>query len=127
MHERVREHALRPHWLAVALQALGLCVDPSADPLALSIELPEGSLAIDVSSAGVEIAASEPWEPDVRLRCAAPIILGMAAGELDWSAAVRGGLEVEGSRAAVGVLRSAMTGARRGQTASQRGVSGWRA
>lgn len=113
MRQRAPEQAFRPHWLAVALQALGLRVDPSAEPLALSIELPEGSLALEVSSAGVEIVTSEGWEPDVRLRGVATSILGLAAGELDWRAAVRGGLEVKGSRAAIGVLRTSMTHALR--------------
>jgi ubiquinone biosynthesis protein UbiJ len=113
MQHRARRQAFRPHWLAVALQALGLHVDANARPLALSIELPEGRLALSVSSTGVEIANSEQWEPDVRLRGVATNILGLAAGDLDWNAAVRGGLEVQGSRAAIAVLRASMSNALR--------------
>jgi DNA-binding HxlR family transcriptional regulator len=109
MHHRGQKQEFRPHWLGVALQALGLRVDSSAEPLVVQIDLPEGSLLLDMSNAGVELSTSTSRKPDVRLRGAATSILGLAAGELDWSAAVRDGLAVDGSRAAIRVLRASLT------------------
>lgn len=108
MHQRGPEQAFRPHWLTVALQALGLRVEPSAEPLALSVELPEGILPLNVSNAGVEIANALEWEPDVRMRGSASSILGLASGQLAWSTALDVGLEVEGSRSAISALRAAL-------------------
>lgn len=109
MDNRGRKQAFRPHWLAVALQALGLRLDQSAELLAVWIDLPEGSLAINVSSAGVTVANSEQSKPDVRLRGVAASIVGLAAGELDWSTAIRNGLEVVGPKAAVEALRASIS------------------
>jgi DNA-binding HxlR family transcriptional regulator len=109
MRHRTRKQAFRPHWLGVALQALGLRVDSSTEPLTLQIQLPEGSLMLNLSPSGVEVGDLDSGLPDVHLRCTATEILGLAAGELDWNAAVRGGLEVEGSKTAIGVLRASLT------------------
>lgn len=117
MGNRTREQAFRPHWLGVALQALGLRVDSSTAPLTLQIELPEGSLMLNLSPSGVAVEHLDSRLPDVRLRGTATSILGLAAGELDWNAAVGGGLEVEGSKTAIGVLRASLNKTRlaRGQ------------
>jgi DNA-binding HxlR family transcriptional regulator len=117
MRNRTRKQAFRPHWLGVALQALGLHVDSSIELLTLQIELPEGSLMLSLSPSGVEVVALDSCVPDVRLRGTATCILGLAAGELDWNAAVRSGLEVEGPKTAIGVLRASLSKTRlaRGQ------------
>jgi DNA-binding HxlR family transcriptional regulator len=108
MRHRTRKQAFRPHWLGVALQALGLHVDSSTEPLTLQIELPEGSLMLNLSPSGIEVGELGSRLPDVRLRGTATGILGLAAGELDWNAAVRSGLGVEGSKTAIGVLRASL-------------------
>lgn len=118
MHHRTRKQAFRPTWLGVALQALGLRVDSTTESLALQIELPEGSLMLNLSPSGVEVGNKDSRPPDVRLRGTAIGILGLAAGELDWNAAVRSGIEVEGSKTAIRVLRASLNKTRlaRGQT-----------
>ncbi len=108
MRDRTLEQAFRPHWLGVALQALELSVDSSAESLVLETELPEGSLILRLSPSGVQVENLDSAVPDVRLRCTATCLLGLAAGELNWDAAVSSGLEVEGSETAIGSLRAAL-------------------
>jgi DNA-binding HxlR family transcriptional regulator len=118
MGHRTREQEFRSHWLGVALQAVGLHADSSPESLALQTDLPEGSLMLNLSPSGVEVGTLDARVPDVRLRGTAACILGLAAGELDWNAAVRSGLEVEGSKTAVAVLRASLnkTGSAKGLT-----------
>lgn len=108
MRRRARTQAFRPQWLGVALQALGVRSDSPA-PIAIEIELPEGLLQLEITREGVGFPAAGTTPTDVRLRGAATTLLGLAAGELDWRAAVLNGLEVEGSKAAVATVRAALT------------------
>jgi DNA-binding HxlR family transcriptional regulator len=108
MRRRARTQAFRPHWLGVALQALGVRSDSPA-PTLLEIELSEGSLQLEITQNGLSFLVFGTRPADVRLRGAATTILGLAAGELDWRSAVRNGLEVEGSKAAVSTLRASLT------------------
>jgi hypothetical protein len=126
MRHRTRKQAFHPHWLGVALKALGLHLDASTDPLTLQIELPEGSLMLNLSPSGVEAGTLDSRGPDVRLRSTATGILGLAAGELDWNAAVRSGLEVEGSKTAIGVLRTSLNKTRLASTATASSAPGSR-
>jgi DNA-binding HxlR family transcriptional regulator len=109
MRHRARTQAFRPQWLGVALQALGVRSDSPAEPIALQIDLPEGSLQLEITREGLAFPAVGTRPPSVWLRGAATTILGLAAGELDWRAAARDGLEVEGSRTAVAAVRASLT------------------
>lgn len=108
MHQRGRKQAFRPHWLAIALQALCVHTPSSGESLVFQIELPEGNVLLRLTSAGVKFSALDSCLPDVRLRGPATAILGLAAGEMDWSAAVRAGIEVEGPPRAVRVFRASL-------------------
>jgi DNA-binding HxlR family transcriptional regulator len=117
MRRRARTQAFRPQWLGVALQALGVRSDSPA-PIALEIELPEGLLQLEITREGVGFPAVGTRRADVRLRGAATTVLGLAAGELNWPAAVLDGLEAEGSKAAVATVRASLT---RASLANSRG------
>ena len=109
MRERLKGQAFQPHWLGVALQALlgGLRSLPA--PILLQAELPEGKVALELSATGAQFATPGSRQPDVYLRGPATTMLGLAAGELSWKEATGGGLEVNGSAAAVRALRTALT------------------
>ena len=109
MRNRNPEHTFQPHWLVVALQALGLHNPSSAESLILNIDLPEGSILVTISDEGVGLQTSEPSEPDVVIRGAATRILGLASGELTWKDAFEAGLEVDGSVADINKLRDILT------------------
>jgi hypothetical protein len=123
MSHRARTQTFRPHWLGVALQALGVRSN-SAAPMVLQIELPEGSLQLEIMREGLGFPAGSTRPPEVRLRGAATTILGVAAGEMDWRAAARHGLEVEGSKTAVAVVRASFTRTGQANRQSRGGTSG---
>jgi DNA-binding HxlR family transcriptional regulator len=124
MGHRSSEQIFRPHWLGVALQALGVRSDSSIDPIAFQIVLPEGALLLELTREGVAFPTHGARQPDAWLRGPATTILGVAAGELDWRTAIRGGLRVEGSRTAVAVVRASLAQAGLANRQSRRITSG---
>jgi DNA-binding HxlR family transcriptional regulator len=109
MQRRSRRQAFRPHWLGLALEALLSDAPWPKTPLSLMIELPEGNVAFRFEPDGKRLAFHDAQDPDARMRGAAKIILGLAAGELDWASALASGLDIAGSAAAVNAVRSVFT------------------
>jgi DNA-binding HxlR family transcriptional regulator len=105
MRHRPAGLAFQPHWLGVALEALLSGVALPEEPISVLIEVPEGHVALRLDEDGVHVATDGLHDPDVRLGAPATMILGLAAGELDWAFAVAGGLDVIGSARAVDGLR----------------------
>lgn len=105
MRQRARGQAFRPHWLAVALQALLARFPATGESLVVEIVMPEGNLRLSVSQNGVQVISGEQ-DPDVRLRGRPELVLGWASGEIDWKAATGSGLAISGSKWGRAVLRS---------------------
>lgn len=106
MRRRLPRQVFRASWLGLALEALfGGARVPKGRGFSVRIELPEGSIVVRFSSAGVRTFLDDAPETDACIRGPAMLVLGLAAGEVDWNAALAGGLLVDGSTGALNGLR----------------------
>lgn len=113
MQERTHGQNFQPHWMAVALQVL---LSPRLTvkiPVTVLVEVPEGRIALRVHADGIRTENADTAIPDVHLKGPAPVILGLAAGELDWASARTMGLAISGRSDATRIARGLFMGPQR--------------
>jgi DNA-binding HxlR family transcriptional regulator len=104
MSKRGPNQAFRSHWLVIALRAL--LPNPTGVRLNAVIALPEGRIGVVSTATELTFVVRPPEDAECVVQARAELLLGLAAGVLDWAGAREAGLKVEGSQEQIRAVRA---------------------
>jgi DNA-binding HxlR family transcriptional regulator len=107
MIDRNTQQQFRSHWLVLALKTL---LEPiTAPPVKLMIELPEGSLGINIEHKTLQPATFSSEQADCIIKTSADNILALASEEKSWNELQKNGFTIIGDKQRINEVKKIFT------------------